>query len=261
MPAVTKRARSRKDPGETAADLGAPAGMPQSPEKDVRSPATLPIEVCLFCVHPLLLNEFQRVLAGTDFQVSSRRLENGRVPDAADWAIPAAAVHVVEAHANGQVTMQLIRRVLAEDGNARVMIVKEEFPENEAYPLLSTGGRGLLRYAEVETQLARALQVLAAGGFWVPRLLLSGFVDSVLSSSRPIPAGPLSRDLSPREVEVLELLLRNLSNKEIAKALKISSRTAKFHVSNLLAKHGVGRRADLILLAHASADRGADSRP
>jgi len=37
-------------------------------------------------------------------------------------------------------------------------------------------------------------------------------------------------------------------NKEIAKKLRISERTAKFHVSNLLAKFGVQRRADLILL-------------
>jgi DNA-binding NarL/FixJ family response regulator len=54
--------------------------------------------------------------------------------------------------------------------------------------------------------------------------------------------------LSRREREVLESLLRNLSNKEIASQLNISERTVKFHVSNLLAKHGVRRRADLIVM-------------
>jgi DNA-binding NarL/FixJ family response regulator len=43
--------------------------------------------------------------------------------------------------------------------------------------------------------------------------------------------------------------MENLSNKEIAVRLNVSERTAKFHVSNLLGKHGVKRRADLILLS------------
>ncbi len=55
-------------------------------------------------------------------------------------------------------------------------------------------------------------------------------------------------DLSRREHEVLDPLLGNLSNKEIARKLHISERTVKFHVSNLLSKFGVQRRADLILL-------------
>jgi DNA-binding NarL/FixJ family response regulator len=49
---------------------------------------------------------------------------------------------------------------------------------------------------------------------------------------------------------VLEGLLENLANKEIASRLNISERTVKFHVSNLLAKFNVRRRADLILLCY-----------
>jgi DNA-binding CsgD family transcriptional regulator len=54
---------------------------------------------------------------------------------------------------------------------------------------------------------------------------------------------------------VADLLLENLSNKEIASRLHVSERTAKFHVSNLLAKYGVQRRADLILLFFQSEQR------
>jgi DNA-binding CsgD family transcriptional regulator len=49
---------------------------------------------------------------------------------------------------------------------------------------------------------------------------------------------------------VLNGLLENLANKEVADRLHISERTVKFHVSNLLAKFGVRRRADLILLCY-----------
>jgi DNA-binding CsgD family transcriptional regulator len=62
--------------------------------------------------------------------------------------------------------------------------------------------------------------------------------------------------MSKREEEVVELLMQNLSNKEIGSKLHMSERTAKFHVSNLLAKYGVQRRADLILLfVQAERDR------
>jgi NarL family two-component system response regulator LiaR len=59
-------------------------------------------------------------------------------------------------------------------------------------------------------------------------------------------------DLSVREREVLDALLENLANKEIGNKFNISERTAKFHVSNLLSKFGVRRRADLILLCYQS---------
>jgi DNA-binding CsgD family transcriptional regulator len=55
--------------------------------------------------------------------------------------------------------------------------------------------------------------------------------------------------LSKRETHVLDGLMRHESNKEIASRLAISERTVKFHVSNILAKFSVQRRADLILLS------------
>ena len=59
---------------------------------------------------------------------------------------------------------------------------------------------------------------------------------------RPAP----SPDLTRREVEVLDLLRENLTNKEIASRLGISERTAKFHVSALLAKRGKNRRSEFL---------------
>ena len=113
------------------------------------------------------------------------------------------------------------------------------------------GAKGLLTYKEAREQLPRALPLVANGGFWVPRAVLSGFVDSVLggSHSRRLKADT-SADLSRREQEVLNSLLENLANKEIGSKLNISERTVKFHVSNLLSKFGVRRRADLILLCY-----------
>lgn len=54
------------------------------------------------------------------------------------------------------------------------------------------------------------------------------------------------RPLAPRERQVLPLILEGLQNKEIAARLGISPRTAKFHVSNILAKAGCANRGELM---------------
>src|SRR5262249_15568335 len=106
----------------------------------------------------------------------------------------------------------------------------------------------VLTYAEARDQLARALPLVSNGGVLVPRFLLSGFVDFILDS----PGRGFETDAVPHLSRpghaVLRSLLENLSNKEIASKLNIAERTVKFHVSNLLNKFGVRRRADLILL-------------
>jgi DNA-binding NarL/FixJ family response regulator len=147
--------------------------------------------------------------------------------------------------------------VLGRQPGARVVVVAENFDQSAAFPLLRLGAKGLMTFSEAAEQLLRAVQEVASGGFWVPRTLLSRFVDETITSVRRPrgPAGPAR--LSRREKEVLEALLENLSNKEIASKLNMSERTAKFHVSNLLAKYGVRRRADLILLTYTQLDRSA----
>ena len=130
-----------------------------------------------------------------------------------------------------------------------MLVIGEKFTTSESHSLLRHGAKGLLTYAEGREQLARALSQISCGGFWVPRATLAAFVDSILNSSRPNRLKvDASADLSRREREVLDALLENLANKEIASRLNISERTVKFHVSNLLSKFGVRRRADLILL-------------
>ena len=102
------------------------------------------------------------------------------------------------------------------------------------------------------------------------RSLLSRFVDETLD-------GDSLRQGRYRQLErtapllfvvrrkLLALLLQNLSNKEIAKELDISARTAKFHVSNLLAKHGVrtkGRLDPVLDSTHATEGQpGSYSEP
>jgi DNA-binding NarL/FixJ family response regulator len=210
--------------------------------------ATSKLSVCLLSPHPLVLSEFERLLAKPQFKVITKQLESTLAPDLRNLEIPKSQVYVLDAHAARQATGALLSNILEHNPEARLIVVGEQHLENNCYSLLRLGVKGLLTYEEAREQLIRALPLVASGGFWVPRQLLSGFVDSILSNQGRRLKTDSVANLSRREQEVLDSLLENLSNKEIASKLNIAERTVKFHVSNLLTKFGVRRRADLILL-------------
>jgi DNA-binding NarL/FixJ family response regulator len=203
-----------------------------------------------------LLSEFQRLLSGeNEARVLDRRVEANQVPEAS-LPVPRASVYVVEAHGHRHVSEAYVTAILTRYPKGRLVVIAEKLNESNCFPLLRHGVKGLLMYSEVPAYLVRTLREVATGGFWVPRALLSTFVDSTLEEARRPRAAPAGVRMSKREQEVLELLMLNLANKEIGSKLHMSERTAKFHVSNLLAKYGVQRRADLILLfVQAERDR------
>jgi DNA-binding CsgD family transcriptional regulator len=95
-----------------------------------------------------------------------------------------------------------------------------------------------------KTELAKAAFALLGNRMWVPAEVLLAFVKQVkiLLETQLLP----EESLTAREGQVLQLLFRRITNKEIAYELKISERTAKFHVSNVLNKLGFENRRDLL---------------
>jgi DNA-binding NarL/FixJ family response regulator len=241
---------ARSNSTTLAPNVLAPAGQNKYAEPTVatskRNAAKL--NVCILSPHPVVLSEFERLLAKAQFKVEIKQLESTLAPDLRNLEIPKAQVYVIDAHAAKPATGALLANILERFPEARLIVVGEQHNDATSYSLLRLGVKGLLTYVEARDQLIRALPLVASGGFWVPRQLLSQFVDSILNGqSRRLKTDTVT-NLSRREQEVLDSLLENLSNKEIASKLNIAERTVKFHVSNLLSKFGVRRRADLILL-------------
>lgn len=156
---------------------------------------------------------------------------------------------MIEGDAQDPAADTIVTQILSANPSARPIVLAEELREPTAFSLLRLGVKGLVTYAEASQRLPRILGEVDAGGFWVPRALLSRFVDERRAASAPRRPVGRTLPLTPREKEILDDLLHNLSNKEIASKRRISSRTAKFHVANVLSKHGVRRRADLFLLS------------
>jgi DNA-binding NarL/FixJ family response regulator len=202
--------------------------------------------VYLLSPHPFVIEELSGWLAPSGIPFERVRLPWSYTPDAGLIQAGPGSVCVVDGCYPGVTTRSLIKALLDTSPETRVIVVAEELAEPFAFPLLQAGVRGLLTYVGARRQLLPALAAVSKGGYWVPRVLLTRFLDVFLApSAAPLPWRPTS--LSRREQDVLDALLQNLSNKEIASHLNIAERTVKFHVSNLLAKFHVQRRADVIL--------------
>ena len=96
-----------------------------------------------------------------------------------------------------------------------------------------------------KTELPKAALAVLRGGVWVPSEVLLSFVKQMKTMlDRQLLPG---QSLTAREGQVLQLLFRHFTNKEIAHQLNIRERTAKFHVSNVLRKLGIESRRNLLV--------------
>lgn len=215
--------------------------------------STQRITVCPISRHPGFIATLERLLGGAEFKLCPLRLEASpeRGPRLVQGKpqsteLPRASVFVLDLGSTNLETGALIERIRSEQPQARIVVVKETAKDENVFPYLRLGVRGVVRYADAETDLATAVKSVIGGDFWVQPKQLARFVDWLLSA--PAYRGALNDPgmLSRREREVLVSVLSGLTNKEIAASLNISERTVKFHVSHLLQKLGAHRRADLI---------------
>jgi len=130
------------------------------------------------------------------------------------------------------------------------VILLVENPARRVSEALPAGVRAILPRNATPAEIAAAIEAVAAGLY----VFHPSDVDSI-SMLRPREAdtlpefvAPLVERLTPREVEVLQLLSEGLGNKEIAARLSISEHTAKFHVASIMGKLGATSRTEAVTL-------------
>ena len=212
--------------------------------------------VCVLSSHPFVLRELERVLAPDRFRLQMKRVASSPLHES-EWSAR-APLYVVDAQLPRPTSETLISTIARRFPRSRILVVSDHFREAEAFGLLRLGVKGLVPYSELSEKLPLALDTVAAGGFWAPRSLLSRFFDTLVASSRGRPQSGMSASITGREREVLETLLENLSNKQIADRLHISERTVKAHLASIYNKLGVDSRAAAIAVA---AQRGLLKNP
>ena len=136
--------------------------------------------------------------------------------------------------------------LMAEAGVAAKVLVVTSFGETRTVvPAIRAGARGYVSKEVEPSALAAAIRAVAAG-----HVLLGPEIAAELLRPAPADAGSAADpQLTAREREVLELIARGRSNREIARALTVSEKTVKTHVSNILMKLGVADRTQAALWA------------
>jgi len=159
--------------------------------------------------------------------------------------------------------IEATRRLLAaRPPGPRVLILTTFGDDEYVYAALTAGASGFLLKNAPPEQLIDAIRVLAAGEALlapsVTRRLIEAFARLGPSASPPTGLD----ELTPRELEVLSLLGRGLSNAEIAAALVVERSTVKTHVNRILTKLELRDRAQAVVAAYESGlvEPGAETR-
>ncbi|MEU0990806.1 response regulator transcription factor [Streptomyces sp. NPDC005953] len=126
--------------------------------------------------------------------------------------------------------------------------------DDYVYEALRAGASGFLLKDAPPADLIAAVRIVAAGEALlapsVTRRLIADF-----ATQRPAPRKDPSlrlKGLTPRETEVLELIARGLSNREIAEQLVLAEQTVKTHIGRVLAKLALRDRAQAVIFAYES---------
>jgi DNA-binding NarL/FixJ family response regulator len=134
--------------------------------------------------------------------------------------------------------VEAIRRIVAEFPDARIVALTTYQGDADIHRALAAGARAYLLKDSLRHEVGEAIRTLARGGRVLPDR-----VARTLAEHTP------RTDLTPRELEVLELLARGLQNSEIAAKLFRTEATVKVHVHHILAKLGVGDRTEAVVVA------------
>lgn len=143
--------------------------------------------------------------------------------------------------------VELIRRLQARGGLPPTLILTTFEDDELLFEGLKAGARGyLLKDISLE-QLLEGIREIARGGSYVKPAVTERLLQVARKTeATPHPAPPLAL-LTERETEVLRLLASGYSNREIARALLVSTGTVKNHVSSILGKLGVRDRTRAVL--------------
>ena len=116
---------------------------------------------------------------------------------------------------------------------------------------LNAGAKGYLSKNTTTSELIKAIKVVNKGQLWVERKLVARYFNGDITADigREDRQENPKKDLTPREQDVLRLLIKGSTNKEIANDLFISEKTVKSHLNKIFKKLNVSRRLNAILSA------------
>ena len=142
--------------------------------------------------------------------------------------------------------IEAIRRIKERQPGARILVLTTFAGENQILPAIKAGALGYHLKDSRPQELAQAIRQVHRGESSLHPVIARKVLEEL---SRPSSRPPTPDPLTPREVEVLQLVAQGLENWEIAEKLVITEATVRTHVSNITAKLHVASRTQAALYA------------
>ena len=203
------------------------------------------IRVMLVDDHPLVRFAVRQALTGSDLTVAG---EAATAEEAMDIALEVRPdVMLVDISLPGMGGIELVRELSPRLPATRFVMLTVSTDERDLMMAMDQGADGYLTKDLSPEALQRAIRGAHSGDLAMPRWMADRLVRSLVDRThRPSVPGrdAAIANLSIREREVLHMLAEGLTDREIAETLVISVRTVQTHVSNVLHKLGVRRRAE-----------------
>ncbi len=151
--------------------------------------------------------------------------------------------------------LEATRRILGgeagETAGETAVLMLTTFDLNEhVYDALRAGASGFLLKDVLPEDLIAAVRVVASGEALIAPTVTKRLINHFIKTAPPARPPAELNELTPREVEVLTMVARGLSNGEIAADLVLSEATVKTHVKHVLAKLGVRDRVQAVVFAY-----------
>jgi DNA-binding NarL/FixJ family response regulator len=150
--------------------------------------------------------------------------------------------------------IEATRRIVRAHPAIRVLILTTFGLDGYVYDALRAGASGFMLKDAPPEEIAAAVRIVASGEALLAPAVTRAVIEE-FARQRPSPAPtppPAVAELTPREHEILELLVRGLSNPEICARLVISEATAKTHVARILQKLSLRDRVQAVIYAYES---------
>jgi DNA-binding NarL/FixJ family response regulator len=142
------------------------------------------------------------------------------------------------------------REVLAGSPDVKVVVLTTFEDDDYIFEALSAGASGFLLKRTTPEELISAIKAVADGDSLLSPSVTRRVIDRMATQPVAGLSGARLEKLTPREREVLELIGRGLSNREIAESFVIEESTVKTHVKRILMKLGLRDRVQAVILAY-----------
>lgn len=191
--------------------------------------------------HPVVLEGLAGLLTGAGHDIVARCTTGTDVTAAADRSRP--DLLLLDLNMPGENGLQVLRRLPANGSRQfRTVLLTSSITDAQAAEAVRLGTNGLVLKDAAPQVLLECVQAVMAGRRWLDQEV----AERLFKTMRERSGEPSDRQLTPRERDIVDLVVRGMRNRQIAERLNLTEGTVKVYLHGIYQKMGVTSRMELV---------------